>query len=41
MPEAEDDVRVAATCRTIGVRAPVPSPERRRFNEVVAGVTVS
>ncbi len=39
IPENNDGVLVEVTCRTIGARALlVPSPDPRRFNEVVLGV---
>ncbi len=39
IPENKNGVLVEVTCRTIGARALlVPSPDPRRFNEVVVGV---
>ena len=39
LPENTDGVLVEVTCRTIGARALlVPSPDPRRFNEIVVGV---
>ncbi len=39
IPENKNGVLVEVTCRTIGGRALlVPSPDPRRFNEVVVGV---
>ncbi len=41
IPENKDGVLVEVTSRVIGARALlVPSPEPRRFNEIVVGVMV-